>query len=100
MEHSERMKIKVGTLITTEMLQELNGCMEEVEVFDKMWPDGLCLRLKNLKLVAKAGLDVYWFATEILSDRGRWSEWKKFHQAEQEYDGDSVKALWEIIKKR
>ena len=100
MEQEERLKIKAGTLITAKMLDDMGAYCRELTEFSKKWPDGLHLRLKNLKLVAKANLDIYWFACEVLSDRGRWSEWYRFEQAELKYDGDSVKALWEIIKKR
>ncbi len=114
MDQEKRDKIKVGSLITATVLAELYACSTEVAEFEQFWPHGLALRLKNLKKVAEAGFDVWWFAAEVLSVEGRWSEYHKFKKLQNEilerdmFDEDddeddqyaAVLALWEIIKKR
>ncbi|KKK73400.1 hypothetical protein LCGC14_2894200 [marine sediment metagenome] len=105
MDQEKRLRIKAGTLITPEMLRELEACSQEVIVFRRLWPNGLSLRLKNLKLAEAAGLDVWWFAVEILSRKGRWSEYNKYGTVHVKFQslGDDYcrsRALWEIIKKR
>jgi hypothetical protein len=106
----KRDKIKVGSLITADMLRALEACSTEVEEFECLWPDGVALRLKNLMKAAAEGLDVYWFADEILSNRGRWSERKRFNNEVEKFerkyeivDDDQsyiVRIFWEFLKKR
>lgn len=114
MDEEKRDKIKVGSLITADMLAELRACSIEVDEFECLWPFGVALRLGNLKQAVKEGLDVWWFAAEILSWRGRWSEYYKFKKLQEELlrggtldpndDKDdqyaAALALWEMIKKR
>ena len=59
MDIEEKLKIKAGTLVTVEMLEELVACQSELMEFERLWPNGLSLRLKNLKLAEAEGNHQY-----------------------------------------
>ena len=63
--------------ITVNWLEERGACKYQVERFSETFPNGVDVSLKSLRKAAKAGLDLNWFAEEILLP----SAWKVYKQA-------------------
>ncbi len=53
--------------ITVEMLREMDACKDQVEVFERIFPDGASVTMKSLKKARDARLDIAWLEC-LLSD--------------------------------
>ena len=52
--------------ITVDWLVEHNACDSQVEVFEKVFPDGADITLENLQTAADAGLDIDWLISHFV----------------------------------
>jgi hypothetical protein len=103
-------QIKVGSLITHNLLVGLGATCSQLGAFDKEWPNGCRLRLKNLLRAARLGISVDWFAARIFPGIGFGTEFNKYHRRYygiyRDHDGednihlDAARAFWDTIKER
>ena len=53
-------------MITREWLNACKACEEQADLFEKIWPEGGPVNQETLTSAARAGLDLEWFAEQIL----------------------------------
>lgn len=107
-----RKDIKVGSLITHDLLVGLGASCDQLGAFDREWPNGCRVRLKNLLRAAGLGISVAWFASGILSGDEKelnteygmfWYRWVlvyRDHGGKDDLQLDAARALWDTIKER
>ena len=59
--------------ITRQWLEEQGACTWKVDLFEKIWPNGVVVTYEALVSAAKAGLSLSWLAERVLS-RSAYSE--------------------------
>ena len=95
--------------ITTEMLQAKQGCVDQVSLFEEMFPDGAETTLENILWSSNAWLDLDWFAKHFLTSQAQHAyaqaespAWHAYKQAEAQarhaYKQAAGRALYEAIK--
>ena len=57
--------------ITAKKLRKLKACKEQVEIFEKEWPQGCRVTLKACRRAVELGLDLNWAVGHILSAPAR-----------------------------
>ena len=55
--------------ITTEYLEAHNACPEQVELFDKTFPEGTSITRKACLAAGKAGLNLDWLAGRLFDEQ-------------------------------
>ena len=55
--------------ITAAYLRKLGACESQVETFEKLWPRGATINLRNIHRANAAGLDILWLLQKVLSPR-------------------------------
>lgn len=95
--------------ITAEMLE--GACAREVAIFNKEWPDGAVVTLKNIKRAAELGINIDWAALKFLPKGTHWEFLKANRPAWEEYLDDYTTGcrlryfkaiapiLWKVIQK-
>ena len=63
-------------IITHKWLAERKACKEQLDIFDKEWPDGMELTKENLLKCAELQLNLTWFAKHYL-DAFLWAEFER-----------------------
>lgn len=58
-------KLRIGELLTVEWLNQAGACWYQLKKFERLFPDGLTLRRKNLLLAAQHSFDLDWFASRM-----------------------------------
>lgn len=53
--------------ITVKMLQDAYACREQVAIFQKAWPTGVEINLRNAHKAVRLGLDVVWAVRHLMS---------------------------------
>ncbi len=57
--------------ITAQLLRDKEACGDDIEAFEKQWPDGCNVTRKNCQIAfKKLGMDVEWAAAHLLSASG------------------------------
>ena len=60
------MKVKIGTLVTAEMLRKRGAGCHELSRFQAEWPKGAEVTLENLLRAAELDLDLLWWVLNCL----------------------------------
>ncbi len=63
--------------ITVDMLREAGACESAVETFEREWPHGGTITLRNCRRAVVLGLDLDWAAKQLLSA----NQWATFEAA-------------------
>lgn len=93
--------IKVGSLITVAVLEELDACPQHIVIFKKEWPNGMRIRKKNLLRAVQLELGIDWFADEVFKGREHSRYWKLYMEDRTgTARGDAALSFWETICKR
>ena len=58
-------------LITAEMLEKTGAQCDQVDIFRTEWPDGGEVTMDNINRATELGLDITWFAYNLLSAPAR-----------------------------
>ena len=53
--------------VTAQMLRDKEACEDQVEVFEREWPDGTRITKKACLRAVELDLDVFWCATKFLT---------------------------------
>lgn len=64
--HRKRGGIVTPKRITTAWLRRHDACAEQVKIFEGEWPKGAPLTAANVRRAAELGLDLHWFANQVL----------------------------------
>ena len=54
------------TIISRKWLDKRGACREQVQLFARVWPDGVAVTRETLELSAKKGLILEWLAERVL----------------------------------
>ncbi len=68
------MSFHKGDIITMRTLRRLYACEEGRATFAQLYPQGVALTLANLQRAARLGLDVSWFAEEVINQADDWGD--------------------------
>ena len=66
--------------ITREWLDRHDACKSQAEIFELVWPNGVVITRKALTSTAKSGLNLGWFARQVLS-RAAYADYRAEHDA-------------------
>lgn len=55
------------TKITADMLRDKAACADQLTIFRRLWPTGTTVTLRSCRRAARAGLDLDWFARNVLT---------------------------------
>ena len=102
------MKTK-SLFITAAWLKKRVACSDQVETFAKRWPRGCVVSLRTLKVAARLGLDLNWFASHVLTapalkacEEATAPAWKAYEEATatawKACEEATAPALWKALK--
>ncbi len=86
--------------VTAEMLRTMGACSDHVAIVKREWPRGVPLTAASIRKAYRLGLDVEWFAEELLSDDALAEYQKVRAPALAEYEKVRASALAEYQKVR
>ncbi len=85
-------------IITAKMLIDKRACEEDIEVFERHWPDGCDFTLRNCQIAfEELGLSVNWAAANLLSQQAS-DEYKKL--SEDMYKACAKRSLVDTVECR
>ena len=74
--------------VTTESLQGVGACSDQVELFSRLWPNGVTVTKAALLKAQREGLDIEWWAHHALPAPARQvynkvfaPAWKAYNEA-------------------
>ena len=100
--------IRLGQLITAELLRSKGASCPGIGRFRRLWPHGARLNKGNLLRAAESSLDLSWFAANFMKAASRkeykkkedslWNEYRKKATLQNEYDKNLALLIYDILK--
>ena len=85
-------------LITKSVLRAKRACSIQVAIFAKEWPNGVTPSLEACHRAAAIGLNLYWFAVNMLNDTA-WAAYEAAcATAWAAYEAACAEALWNALQ--
>ena len=52
--------------VTAHQLRAMGACEDQIEIVEREWPRGVPITAPSIRKAARLGLDVWWFACQVL----------------------------------